>query len=90
MKDYKINTPYYKFFRSNFGKNPIYSRVGAIDSSIIGQKMLIHNGNSFRSFTPKEEMLFTSLGHYSFTKITGSSIHKRKRKKKEKKKRGKR
>lgn len=89
MRDYKANTPYYKFFRVKFGGKPVYSRLGLIDSSIIGQKFSVHNGNGFRSITPKEETIFTPLGHYAFTKITGASIHKRKRKKKEKKKRGK-
>jgi ribosomal protein S19 len=88
MKDYKYQTLFYKFFRSNFGKKPIYARNGLIDFTIVGQKFSVYNGNGFRSITPKEEFVHTPIGHYSFTTITGSSIHKRKRKKKEKKKRG--
>jgi ribosomal protein S19 len=59
-----------------------------IFDSIIGQKYSVYTGNSFFSIIPKEENTYTPVGHYIFTKITGSSIHKRKRKKKEKKKRG--
>lgn len=89
MKDYKIKLPSHKFFRIGFGSKPIFSREGTISNSIIGQKYIVYNGNSFRSFIPKVEIVSSAVGHFVFTKITGSSIHRRKRKKKEKKKRGK-
>lgn len=88
MKDYKIKISNFKFFRSNFGTKPTFVRFGRIDTFMVGQKLSVHNGNSFRSLLPKAEMVNTPLGHYIFTRITGESIHKRKRKKKEKKKRG--
>jgi len=89
MKDYKKKLPSFKFFRKNFMSKSVYSRFGKIADTIIGQKFIVYNGNSFRSLLPKAEIVDTAVGHYIFTKITGQSIHKRKRKKKEKKKRGK-
>jgi ribosomal protein S19 len=89
MKDYKFKTPNFKFFRKNFLSKAIYFRAGNISESIVGQKFMVYNGNSLRSILPKAEIINSAVGHYIFTKITGYSIHKRKRKKKEKKKRGK-
>lgn len=88
MKDYKKTSLYPKLFRVSFNKDRIYSRVARIHPVIIGQKYFVYTGAKFKPITPREEITSTSLGHYAFTKITGSSIHKRKRKKKEKKKRG--
>ena len=88
MKDYKNKLLTYKFFRTSFGDKPIYYRLGLIFDSIVGQKYSVYTGNSFFSVLPKEENINMPIGHYIYTKITGSSIHKRKRKKKEKKKRG--
>jgi ribosomal protein S19 len=88
MKDYKKELVSYKFFRASFGDKPIYYRSGLISSSIVGRKYSVYTGNNFFSILPKDENVFSPIGDYIFTKITGSSIHKRKRKKKEKKKRG--
>lgn len=89
MKDYKIKFPDFRFFRKTFSAiKPIYSRFGLISDEMVGQKLMVHNGNSFRSILPKFEIVNRAVGDYAFTKITGHSIHKRKRKKKEKKKRG--
>lgn len=89
MKNYKFNFPDFKFFRKTFSSNkPVYFRSGFIPDEMVGQKLLVHNGNSFRSILPKFEMVNFPVGDYVFTKITGQAIHKRKRKKKEKKKRG--
>lgn len=89
MKDYKVKVPNFKFFRKNFLSKPIYFRAGRISQDMVGQKFIVYNGNSLRSLLPKAEIANSAVGHYIFTKITGYSIHKRKRKKKEKKKRGK-
>lgn len=89
MKDFKDKVPFFKFFRHSFGSKNIFARSGEIDSILVGQKLLVYNGNSFRSILPKIEIVGTPVGHYVFSTISGSSIHKRKRKKKEKKKRGK-
>jgi ribosomal protein S19 len=89
VKDYKfINCVDPKFVRS-LSRNYVYSRASVINYFIVGQKYMVYDGHKFKSVTPREEMVGTRLGHYSFTKITGASIHKRKRKKKEKKRRGK-
>jgi ribosomal protein S19 len=89
MKDYKAKLPNFKFFRKSFSSTkPVFFRSGSISQEMVGQKFMVHNGNSFRSFLPKSEMVNSPIGDYVFTKITGQSIHKRKRKKKEKKKRG--
>jgi len=88
LKDYKSKLPFYKFFRENFSSKVVFSRSGLISDEIIGQKFMVHNGQIGRSLIPKQEIIDTAVGNYVFTKITGSSIHKRKRKKKEKKKRG--
>ena len=89
MKDYKRYLPSYKLFRSSTSSfRTIFTRSALIVDEILGQKFAVHVGNAVRSITPKEEMLNTPIGFYTTTKITGSSIHKRKRKKKEKKKRG--
>lgn len=88
MKDYKFKIPSQKFFRDSFGQKAIYLRSGIISDDMIGQKYSVHMGNSSRSLMPKSEMVSSAVGSYVFTKINGSSIHKRKRKKKEKKKRG--
>ena len=89
MKDYKTKFPGFKFFRKAFSSSKaIYSRFSYIADEMVGQKLSVHNGNSFRSVLPKFEIVNQAVGDYVFTKITGQSIHKRKRKKKEKKKRG--
>ncbi len=88
MKDYKNKISDFRFFRKSFSTKPVYSRFGKVANSMVGQKFMVYNGNSFRSVLPKAEIVYTPIGHYVFTKITGQSIHKRKRKKKEKKKRG--
>ncbi len=89
MKSYKTNFPGFKFFRKTFSATkPVYSRSSHISDDLVSQKLLVHNGNSFRSVLPKFEIVNYPIGNYVFTKITGKAIHKRKRKKKEKKKRG--
>lgn len=89
MKSYKVKIPFYKFFRLRFGSKNVFARAGEIDESIVGQKLIVYNGNSFRSILPKIEMIGQPVGHFVYTTISGPSIHKRKRKKKENKKRGK-
>lgn len=89
MKDYKSKFPGFKFFRKTFiSSKAIYFRSSFIADEMVGQKLSVYNGNSFRSVLPKFEIINRPIGDYVFTKITGHSIHKRKRKKKEKKKRG--
>jgi len=88
MKDFRIKLPSQKFFRNSFGLKPIYTRSGIISEEMVGQKYTVHMGNSSRALMPKSEIVYSAAGNYVFTKINGSSIHKRKRKKKEKKKRG--
>lgn len=88
MKDFKVKLPSQKFYRNSFGAKPIFVRAGMISEDMVGQKYTVHMGNSARGLMPKAEMIFSAAGNYVFTKINGSSIHKRKRKKKEKKKRG--
>ena len=90
MKDYKKNLGDYKLLRlgSFLPGKAVYGRSSRITEEMLGHKYSVHMGNSLRSITPKEEIVGYTLGFFSFTKISGSSIHKRKRKKKEKKKRG--
>lgn len=88
MKDFRFKLPSQKFYRTSFGLKPIYTRGGIISDDMVGQKYTVHMGNSARGLMPKSEIVFSAAGNYVFTKINGSSIHKRKRKKKEKKKRG--
>lgn len=90
MKDYKRDLTDYKLLRTSalVSGKIVYKRASRITEEILGHKYSVHMGNSLRSVTPKEEILGHMLGFFSFTKISGSSIHKRKRKKKEKKKRG--
>ena len=89
VKDYKyIHFVDPKFVRPS-SRTYVYSRSSLINYFIIGQKHMVYDGHKFKSVTPREEMVGTQLGNYSFTKITGAYIHKQKRKKKEKKRRGK-
>jgi ribosomal protein S19 len=88
MKSFKRKFPSPFFFRKRFKPSAVFSRSSKIPKKLVGQKLLVYNGNSFRSLTPKVESVGYPVGYFSFTKITGFSIHKRKRKKKEKKKRG--
>jgi len=88
MKSFIKKFPSPVFLRKNFKFSAVYSRSSKISKNLVGQKLLVHNGNSFRTVIPKIESVGYSVGYFAFTRITGFSIHKRKRKKKEKKKRG--
>lgn len=69
-------------FRKSFDSSFFYTRSCFIPSHLLGSRVSVHVGNQFKSILIKPLMLNYRFGDFSFTKLRGFDIHKRKRKKK--------
>lgn len=67
------------FYNSNF---KIWSRSTVVPQILIGRRVLIHNGNSFKKIMLFREKVGFKFGNFSSTRKQGSKYLKKKSKKK--------
>lgn len=70
------------FYRKSFNPEIFYKRSHFVPSHLIGSRISVHVGNKFKSILIRPLIIGYRFGDFSFTKIRGFEIHKRKRKKK--------
>lgn len=79
MRDLKIKYPH---VIQSFKSGKCYSGSYFFGYDIEQEKIAYYNGQTFRSLTLKENMSGYPLKIFMRTKVTGKSIHQRKKKKK--------
>ena len=79
LRDLKIKYPH---VLQTFKSGKFYSGCHFFGYDPEQEKMTYYNGQTFRSLTLKENMVGYPLKIFMRTKVTGKSIHQRKKKKK--------
>lgn len=79
MRDLKIKYPH---VLQSFKDGKFYSGSYFFGYDMEREKITYYNGQTFRSLTLKENMAGYPLKIFMRTKVTGKSIHQRKKKKK--------
>lgn len=82
VRKFKLGFPSYFFFKNrDFSNYKIYARASRVPSFLVGTRFNVYTGRDFRNVLAKPHFPYYSLGSFVNTKLTGSSIHRRKKKK---------
>jgi ribosomal protein S19 len=82
MRDYKFGLPSFLFFRrANFDAYVIHARSARPSFEMLGVRVNVYTGKEFRRILIRPDMIGRSIGSFVATKITGVSMHKRKKRK---------